>query len=366
MGDPSLIPDRFEPQRFEFLLAAEPALTFDSAGGDDGLQVEPPELGGDDGLQVEPPELEEKPEVKAAPSTTMLAVVAGVGVVVIVGLSWAIIASNKPRRKRNPKGPRITGMSRRVMSIARNAHPDPTNYNLAEERRAVVRLDKAGLMKITSRGKYAGMTELYAKLTPKGEAALTSANPQKKKDNPRGMGAVRSAKEEKKMQWGILKSHLTDSRDRERSAKLERKHRLDDLREECADDKQSLQLRCKLDRDSARQKARDVTEHEESFRAEKRDHYRWTAGQTAKRTRGRRYSKAESDNLALQNIDPDLRDLFMETSSQWTRDVEPDQRAELFMEWVHESPEHVADWKRRTFEEDEPDYGAEYLAYGAA
>ncbi len=233
MGDPSLIPDRFEPQSFEVTLPA----------------MDSPVV-----FNVEPPELEEKAEtepVKPAPSTTMLAVIAGVGVVVVVGLSWAIIASNKPKKKRrknpkwgrgdwitytddgvarrvqfmsqsktgtliqhptdkamrrydpsrsghssrlerippsvaarslrNPKGPRITGMSRRVMSIARNAHPDPTNYNLPEERRAVVRLDKAGLMKITSRGKYAGMTELHAKLTPKGQAALTSANPARTK-----------------------------------------------------------------------------------------------------------------------------------------------------------------------------------------
>lgn len=199
-----------------------------------------------------------------------------------------------------------------------------------------------------------------------GAAVYFERNTKRRNPAAMGGGAVRSARAEKSMQWGILKTNLMDSKDRERKAKRERKHKLDDLREECADDKQQLQLRCKLDRDSARQKARDVTEQEESFRAEKRDHYQWTAGQTAKRTRGRRYSKAESDNLALQNIDPDLRDLFMETSSQWTRDVEPDQRAELFMEWVHESPEHVADWKRRTFEEDEPDYGAEYLAYGAA
>ncbi len=62
------------------------------------------------------------------------------------------------------------------------------------------------------------------------------------------------------------------------------------------------------------------------------------------------FTAAESDSLALQNIPADLQDLFMERPSKFDRKLEPDHRAELFMEWVEEHPAEVQAWQAERFE----------------
>lgn len=157
----------------------------------------------------------------------------------------------------------------------------------------------------------------------------------------------RSKAAEKKMQWGLLRTAVIASKDRERQAR-------DKAREAVA---------------SARDKARRAVAREKALRADRRDDYRHAVGQLERerRERGRRYSRAESDSLALHNVPRALHDLFLEESKRFALSLEPDARAEAFGEWVEEHPEEIAAWRAREYGSDtDDDFAAAYDAYRGA
>jgi hypothetical protein len=59
---------------------------------------------------------------------------------------------------------------------------------------------------------------------------------------------------------------------------------------------------------------------------------------------GLRYTKAESDQLAEQNLDPELIPIWRRSRHLFPYDREPDYRAEAFREYIHDDPNAVSDY----------------------
>jgi len=94
-----------------------------------------------------------------------------------------------PKRKRKA-APRLTPKRRSILSIANNRWQEDkasASFINADERKTVAELDKLGWLSITSRGKSpGGRTEIYAKITAAGRAAIgvrSNPNTPKRKRN---------------------------------------------------------------------------------------------------------------------------------------------------------------------------------------
>lgn len=163
------------------------------------------------------------------------------------------------------------------------------------------------------------------------------------------------------MRWGILKTQLVDSKDRTKKARTTRKDELGKARDKCKKKRKTVTQQCAADRTNVRQKARGALAREKVLRADKRDDYRHAMGQATKKPTGRRYSAAESDSLAEHSVPPELVGLWQEHKAKFSRELEPDHRAELFQEWVEEHPRELVRWQSEQAES--IDYGAAYAAY---
>jgi len=102
-------------------------------------------------------------------------------------------------------------------------------------------------------------------------------------------------------------------------------------------------------RDKIRARARRAIQRERKRRQGERESYafKWTRGGRgygSRATTGRSYTRAESDSLAIHNIDPELAELFLEMRREFSYDMEPDYRAEAFAEWVEENQDDVQAW----------------------
>lgn len=162
----------------------------------------------------------------------------------------------------------------------------------------------------------------------------------------------------------MLKSERIASKDRERQAKRRRDAKLKKTSSKCKRKARAVKEDCAAERFNIREQAREAERKERAKRREVTEDYRFAMGRAARAApKGRRYSKAESDSLAAQNVDAELVDLFYELRQQFPYDLEPDARAELFGEWVEEHPDEVTAWRAERFED--IDYGAEYERFAA-
>lgn len=173
----------------------------------------------------------------------------------------------------------------------------------------------------------------------------------------------RSLREEKRIRWSNLRGQLRDSKGRERKARLERQDRLALKRAQCAAAASRVKDDCATARAAIRAATNKRLSREKALRDEARADYRHATGQAAKSApKGKRYSKKESNSLALHNVPDHLSELFEELADQFPYDREPDARAELFLEWVEEHPDEVVAWQAERYGGDEG-FAASYAAY---
>jgi hypothetical protein len=113
---------------------------------------------------------------------------------------------------------------------------------------------------------------------------------------------------------------------------------------------QDVSKKCKSRRDKIRGKANAALDKSKAKRAEKRRSWLWYAGSVTSLIPpgGRKYSRAESDDLARADLEarrPELAGLWDKHKRQITYDLQPDYRAERFIEWVRETPEALAEYQ---------------------
>jgi hypothetical protein len=169
------------------------------------------------------------------------------------------------------------------------------------------------------------------------------------------------------MEWSAHKDRLRRSKGRETDAKKKRETELKKTSVKCERRRRKRITMCKADRDRIRRIAREAVAREKAFREEERTDYRWRRGREEhSRRHKKRYTKAESDSLAIHNIPAEFVDLFQELSHNYPVSLQPDHRAELFMEWVEEHPEQVRDYQAERFDVPDVEYARAYYEYAQA
>lgn len=166
------------------------------------------------------------------------------------------------------------------------------------------------------------------------------------------------------MRWFAHRDTVRRSQKRESEAKGERGRNLEATAAHCKAARTAATKLCKADRDAIRKKARKIVAREKDFREDARADYRYEAGRS-KAAKAPRYSAAEHDSLTEQNIDRAYVDLWRELKANFPRTVTPDNRAELFGEWIEEHPDEVTAWRAERFESTAEEYAAAYEAHAA-
>jgi hypothetical protein len=168
------------------------------------------------------------------------------------------------------------------------------------------------------------------------------------------------------MRWAAHREQMRGSKKREAAARKLRSEQLKATSAKCHKRKRKRIVMCKADRDRIRQIARDAIEREKAFRKDAREAYAEDVGKRRRLGRGKkRYSKAESDSLAIHSIPDHLVSLFQELAHNFPVSLQPDHRAELFMEWVEAHPEAVAQAQAETLPTDAELAAAELAAHEA-
>jgi hypothetical protein len=173
----------------------------------------------------------------------------------------------------------------------------------------------------------------------------------------------RSAKQDRSMRWGILKTQVQTSKSREAEARRARKLELVEARDACETKKKTVKQECAADRVNVRTAARRKLEREKALRMEKRDNYREAVGQRERQARKRvSYTRKESDSLAEHSIAPELVGLWRSERRRFSYELEPDHRAELFGEWTEAHPHELAQYQAEQVPE-ESELAAGYAAW---
>ena len=168
------------------------------------------------------------------------------------------------------------------------------------------------------------------------------------------------------MRYAIRKSREEDAKAKKtRAAKLKQER---ERRNETID---QAKLRGAIERARIRAEAERILEHEEGQRYRARDHYNWTMGTgwglgkgSQSRHKGKRYSAAESDSLAESNIEDQYLGLWRKNKDLFPRSLEPDHRAEVFMEWIQEHPEAISEhWASLQDEQTDDQLAKAYALY---
>jgi len=109
---------------------------------------------------------------------------------------------------------------------------------------------------------------------------------------------------------------------------------------------------CKSRRDKIRGKAHAVRDKGKSLRDEKRSTWLWYGGHVTSLIPpgGRKHSRSESDDMALHSLEPEFHDLWKKHHREITYDLQPDMRAERFMEWVRENPDRMEEMQYQRLE----------------
>lgn len=169
-------------------------------------------------------------------------------------------------------------------------------------------------------------------------------------------------RELRSMRWFAHRDTVRRSKKREQEAKGERDRNLATVSKRCKATRKRTTKLCAKDRARIREKARAIVAREKELRADARADYRYETGR-AKLAKGPRYSAAEHDSLTEHNIPKRYVELWKELANNFPRTVTPDNRAELFMEWIEEHPNEVTAWQTERYDATPEEYAAAYEAH---
>jgi hypothetical protein len=161
--------------------------------------------------------------------------------------------------------------------------------------------------------------------------------------NPaRRLKTGRTKAEQRSAEWERVRGVLRHKRELEGATRKRRRAELAELREECAERREAVKVSCAKGRESIRRRARHKLALLRAERQSVRERYSGSYGSRG-RLKERRYTAAESDSLAEQNIPPELLPAWRQYRRRFGLDLQPDARAEAFLEFVEESPEVAAE-----------------------
>ena len=163
------------------------------------------------------------------------------------------------------------------------------------------------------------------------------------------------------LDWQWAKMERQGLRDKDRKTRQTRDAALKGTSAGCVFKRKEVTAFCNKRKKEIRDAARKKIDKTKRRRAEVNKQHGTQAPTEASKTAKARMSKSESDSLAEHNIEPALLGLWRETKHLFPYDVEPDMRAELFAEWMHEHQNERTAWMEANAEA--TDYGAEEAEY---
>ena len=148
----------------------------------------------------------------------------------------------------------------------------------------------------------------------------------------------------------VYKRAVLESRQEEKAIKKKKRGKISAASESCKTERKAaskaVSAKCARRRADIRHDTDVDLGKQKAKREQKRVTWLWSLGALVAEERGtQKYSQAESDSIALHNVPADLHALFRKTRTQWPYTMQPDRRAELFMEYVNKEPEEVLSWR---------------------
>lgn len=146
------------------------------------------------------------------------------------------------------------------------------------------------------------------------------------------------------------KRAVVQTREQEQKIKKKKGAKIRRASETCKterkDASKAVSAKCATRRSDIRHDAEVDVGKQKAKREEKRLTWLWSSGSLVAEERGtQKYSQVESDSIALHNIPSELHALFRKTRKQWSYTMQPDRRAEAFLQYVQKEPAEVMAWR---------------------
>ncbi len=186
----------------------------------------------------------------------------------------------------------------------------------------------------------------YDCVSERGNRYVVKGNPVPRASRPKRQRKARSKetrreRDERLDDHRLLREDQHESREREEALREERAAELATIRVECKQQRRVTTSQCGARRIETRERVREGMTQEKTLRAIARQDYDARRDMTPreKEKSGLRYLMAESDSLAEHGIPPLLIPAWREDRHNISYALEPDYRAERFMERFGEDPE---------------------------